>query len=170
MTPPFPKPVMLEGANRRPWLIRLSTRHIVWAGVLVAFAVFTAGGVLDWLVRRGHVPQHTLMLGGALVSLACGSLVCKVLFDARARRRALLQRLELIGEMNHHIRNALQVIAYYNFVNRERGDKAIEDVRAAVTRIEWALREVLTNGAMLPESQRSTDSGSRNTTQMGPGK
>jgi hypothetical protein len=53
--------------------------------------------------------------------------------------------IEMIGKMNHHTRNALQVI-----VNRswELGQplvdaNAIEDIRQAVKRIEWCLQEVL---------------------------
>ena len=42
--------------------------------------------------------------------------------------------------MNHHIRNALQVIAYHNVT--ERSERAIQQVNAEVVRIESVLREV----------------------------
>jgi hypothetical protein len=50
------------------------------------------------------------------------------------------RRTRMIAEMNHHIRNALQVIQY------GLSDNAVlppEYVRNAIKRIEWALREVL---------------------------
>jgi TolA-binding protein len=43
--------------------------------------------------------------------------------------------------MNHHIRNALQVIAYANATGDP--DESMKLIRSSVERIEWALREVL---------------------------
>ncbi len=59
----------------------------------------------------------------------------------------------IIAELNHHVRNALQVII-------SRADVAIhgvtelEDIFGAVDRIDWALREILPRGAM-PASEES---------------
>jgi len=59
----------------------------------------------------------------------------------------------IIAELNHHVRNALQVII-------SRADVAIhgvtelEDIFSAVNRIDWALREILPRGAM-PASDES---------------
>ena len=49
--------------------------------------------------------------------------------------------LQRIAELNHHIRNALQVIAYHNVP--ERSEREIQQVNKAVIRIESVLREVL---------------------------
>ena len=50
------------------------------------------------------------------------------------------RRARMIAEMNHHIRNALQVIQF-----GLTGNSALppEHMKEAVKRIEWALREVL---------------------------
>jgi hypothetical protein len=50
--------------------------------------------------------------------------------------------------MNHHIRNALQVITFYS----RAGAKQQVGIVEAVERIQWALREVL---PQLPESLES---------------
>jgi hypothetical protein len=42
--------------------------------------------------------------------------------------------------MNHHVRNALQTIAYSPYTEQE---KQIRMIAESVSRIEWALREVL---------------------------
>jgi hypothetical protein len=47
--------------------------------------------------------------------------------------------LQEIAELNHHIRNALQVIVFNNVP--ERSAEAIKQVDAAVTRIESVLGE-----------------------------
>lgn len=80
------------------------------------------------------------MLAGAAVALAVGLLVFQLLTDIQERYQAMLDRLRRIAELNHHIRNALQVIAYHNVT--ERSERAIQQVNAEVVRIESVLREV----------------------------
>ena len=80
------------------------------------------------------------MLAGAAVALAVSLLVFQILTDIRERYQAMVQRLERVVDLNHHIRNALQVIAYYNVP--ERSDRAIQQVNAEIVRIESVLREV----------------------------
>ena len=64
-----------------------------------------------------------------------------MLWYERLRTRALLQRLVIIREMNHHVRNALQVVIYAAAAHKN--DDLAEQVREAVRRIDWALKEVL---------------------------
>jgi len=80
------------------------------------------------------------MLAGAAVALAVGLLVFQILTDIRERYQAMVDRLRRIVELNHNIRNALQVIAYYNVP--ERTERAIQQVNAEIVRIESVLREV----------------------------
>jgi hypothetical protein len=46
--------------------------------------------------------------------------------------------LQRIAELNHHIRNALQIITFNNVA--ERSTEAIKRVDSAVTRVESTLR------------------------------
>jgi len=80
------------------------------------------------------------MLAGAAVSLAVGLLVFQILTDIEKRYQGLLDRLQRIAELNHHIRNALQVIAYNNVP--ERTLPAVQQVSAELARIESVLRQV----------------------------
>jgi hypothetical protein len=86
------------------------------------------------------------MMAGAGVALALGLLVFQVLTDIQERYQAMVDRLQRIAELNHHIRNALQVIAFHNVPELQRGEAAIQQVNAAVIRIESVLREVLPTG------------------------
>ena len=74
----------------------------------------------------------------ALVGAGAGLLVY---FYERRQRRAIIRKLEVIRQMNHHVRNSLQVITSAASIS-ERQELA-KAVQAAVARIEWALREVL---------------------------
>ena len=80
------------------------------------------------------------MLAGAAVALGVGLLVFQILTNIQERYRAMLDRLRRIAELNHHIRNALQIIAYHNV--QERSERAIHQVNAEVVRIESVLREI----------------------------
>ncbi|MGA2989238.1 MAG: hypothetical protein ABSD88_02100 [Candidatus Korobacteraceae bacterium] len=53
----------------------------------------------------------------------------------------MAERLKVIADMNHHIRNALRVIAYHSTIREDKESVAVID--DAVKRISWALREVL---------------------------
>ena len=59
----------------------------------------------------------------------------------RERRQFIRERLHTISEMNHHIRNALQVISLYS--GRQPDEQTVAALGQAVNRIEWALSEVL---------------------------
>jgi len=121
----------------------LSRTHRVLVSTAVALMVFVAGGALDWLVRRQILPPISLMLAGAAVAVVIGASVLKILTDAHAHYTAVLDRLQLIADLNHHIRNALQVIAYLNVSAPGRSEEAIEQVREAVARIDSVLKDML---------------------------
>lgn len=124
---------------RHPWFAILSLAQRVLMGLTVGAIVFLSGGVLDWFVTRQYLPRISLMLAGAAVALAIGLLVFQILTDIQERYQSMVDRLRRIAELNHHIRNALQVIAYHNVP--ERSERAISQVNGEVLRIDSALRE-----------------------------
>ena len=67
-----------------------------------------------------------------------------VLYYEERRRRSLIEKLRTIELMNHHVRNALQVITYAPYTADQ--EKQVQIVRQSVERIEWALKEVLPSG------------------------
>jgi len=132
----------------QPWIVRMSRVHRALVSFAVAASIFLSGGVLDWLVAHQHLPRISLMLAGAAVALAVGVLVFQILTDVEERYQAVVDRLHRIAELNHHIRNALQVIVLTNVP--ARSERAIKQVNTAVIRIESVLREVL------PERKRDS--------------
>src|SRR6185437_7120084 len=63
---------------------------------------------------------------------------------AEDRQKLLEHRLAKVAEMNHHVRNALQVVSFYRhqISDPEAGRLLQESIR----RIEWTLEEVLPRG------------------------
>ncbi len=108
---------------------------------LFAAGIFVLIFGLDWLSSRQVFPPVLMIAVDAAVGLLCGALLLKVLSDARARQRAVLQRLEMIGDMNHHIRNALEQIQMSAHTTHDQA--LIQNVETALERIQWALNEVL---------------------------
>lgn len=141
---PEPLPPSPAGTSkaRKSWLLRASRLEFGSLAAAVALVIFSVVEWLDWLVLDKLVRFRAMVAADAAVAALTGLLLFKVLQDARRHHREVLRQMETIAEMNHHIRNALQVIAYHN-VRHPSSDQAVEHVGEAVERIEWALREVL---------------------------
>ena len=106
--------------------------------VLIGFGVFFLGSLSDVWLQLHAANRSLAVMDDALVGIAVGLLV---LVYERRQRQNMVRKLEVIRQMNHHVRNSLQVISFANSLpqREELGNK----VRDAVERIEWALREVL---------------------------
>ncbi|MEO8724810.1 MAG: hypothetical protein ABI383_01695 [Acidobacteriaceae bacterium] len=109
--------------------------------ILVTVAVFVLTVVADLKLGREGINRIDLMLSGdALAALAFGVVYMVFALRAEEKRLRLERQLQVIAEMNHHIRNALQAIVYVqNLQNQEYAGVVAE----AVKRIEWALNEIL---------------------------
>lgn len=125
---------------QKPWFVIVSPLKRAGSSVAIALLVFWSGGVLDRLVTRNYLPRVSLMLGGAVISVTLGYLIFRILPDIDQRYSALMHRLERIAELNHEIRNGLQVIAYYNVP--DRAACAIAAVNAEIAHVESSLREI----------------------------
>jgi light-regulated signal transduction histidine kinase (bacteriophytochrome) len=80
-------------------------------------------------------------LAEAFSALIVTCLVAKLAHIAREKHRATVARMQVIDEMNHHIRNALAPIALS--VDALENQQLIRIISEGVDRIDWALREIL---------------------------
>jgi len=110
----------------------------IWSGLLVAMALTLA----QWLIYNRLLGDGSpvRIVGPAIAGVVSGVFIYRLYRERHREHAADLHRFEVIRTMNHHIRNALQVIAYHSDTN---GDTAATEIRQAVQRIEWTLREVL---------------------------
>lgn len=110
--------------------------------VLVVVAVSIVGHVFDRLLLHEGVPRYDLLaISNTLTGIVAGAFFWEAMRRDRERREFVRERLRTISEMNHHIRNALQVISLYSY--RDQDEQAVDVLNQAVNRIEWALNEVL---------------------------
>ena len=105
---------------------------------VLAFLVFALGVVSDEFLPRVWPSRLLLFLGDIVIAGIVGWVV---LFYENHRRRYLEARLQIIGEMNHHVRNALQVLSYGAMQQQDENTR--KAMQESVTRIDWALREIL---------------------------
>ncbi len=108
----------------------------------VVVLVWTVGYGFDRLLAKDGVTRIDILLtSNFLTGLVAGFLFYSLSNYERLRRKLVRERLHTIAEMNHHIRNALQVITYATASEPQSG--SVDLIRESVERIEWALREVL---------------------------
>lgn len=118
----------------------------VLMGLAVAAVVFAVNIAADRiLIHLGDSSRSLLRLSDGIAAIFAGILAAQIFRFQRERRRAMQDRVERIAEMNHHVRNALQVISYW--MTAERDKREVKMVRESVDRIQWALREILARDA-----------------------
>ena len=113
--------------------------------LLVAVVVSLIGIVLDWLLVKEGLPRLDMIIfSNGLTGLFAGGLFWQMAREAKASRDLVAERMKTIAELNHHIRNALQVIKFLGGQKRAGLDAVqLQLINHSVDRIEWALREVL---------------------------
>ncbi|HEY1676621.1 MAG TPA: hypothetical protein VGG04_02840 [Candidatus Sulfotelmatobacter sp.] len=106
-------------------------------------------GLLSFLVTESMhqllVPDlgrhwERLLAEGAS-ALVVAALAAGLMNVANQREEAALLRMQVISEMNHHIRNALGAICLTT--DSIQNQQSVRIISESVERIEWALREVL---------------------------
>ena len=127
---------------RQPWLMRASSLQIRLLALGAALFVFLTSLTIDlWLYRKGFAPVEFFSASDALAALLTFLFVSTLVSRANERRRLVHQRLRMIAEVNHHIRNALAVIQMSAHSTRDQ--EAIKAINEGITRIEWVLTEVI---------------------------
>ena len=118
--------------------------HLYIWGVTLAALVVTGGGALfsRWLVDTWY-PFLGGWIHGSFMLLIAGGLVYALLRYENSRRAATIQRLRVVAECNHHIRNALQVLIFNHAGTIEQQSLGMSrKIADAVHRIELTLSEV----------------------------
>lgn len=113
--------------------------------LLVVVIVSVIGIILDRLLLKEGLPRlDMLIFSNGLTGLFAGGLFWQMAREEKASRELVAERMKTIAELNHHIRNALQVIKFLGGQKRSGQDEMqLQLINDSVNRIEWALREVL---------------------------
>ncbi len=97
-------------------------------------------GLMEWLERfeggfLGEVFE-------AVIAGVLSAVLVWVLFDiARTRRMRLMLYVQQVADLNHHVRNALQVIRFQTAISKDEAE-AVARINESVKRIDDALRNM----------------------------
>ncbi len=116
-------------------------RLLVLTAAVVLLVTLFGVGFDSFLARIGVNRSDILAFADGLTGFVAGILFYTLVERRRRRQREVEERLRVIADLNHHIRNALQVITYATAQNKQAD--SMNFVRESVDRITWALREVL---------------------------
>ena len=120
--------------------------------VVFALVVAVVGFSFDHLlIREGVRRAGVLFLSNLLTGVVASALFLEYRLRAEEKQRLLRDRLKKIADVNHHVRNALQVVAFYQYQTQD--PEAARLIQESIQRIEWTLQEVLPRGWELDEGQ-----------------
>ncbi|MGI9101630.1 MAG: hypothetical protein ACR2IF_04210 [Terriglobales bacterium] len=103
--------------------------------------------VISWLANSallacGYPAAMSLVKCDAAGGIITIVLIWRLLRWSRERNQLIRERVKIVTELNHEVRNAIQVISLADFCN---GGDTENEVRASILRIERALDEYVPN-------------------------
>lgn len=122
------------------------TRRSGLLAFIIMVAAFSLGMLQDiFLSHEGFTRWSLVVISNMITGLIAGALFYQFAAAERNRREFMRERMKTVAELNHHIRNALQVIKFWGaqHQNCSLDEMQIHFMKESVERIEWALREVL---------------------------
>jgi mannitol-1-phosphate/altronate dehydrogenase len=129
--------------------------------LLVGIGMFLAVYLVDgWLVAVGLHAEST-WVDNILLSVVAAAMAFLLQKHQQRELRRQQQSAAVIEQMNHHIRNALQVIVSRTSLD-QRDTPELEQINQAVARIDWALRKILPQSSgdslfVTPESENKPE-------------
>jgi signal transduction histidine kinase len=132
--------------KRKSTMRSVGTEVSSWGRVLpISLGIGLVSFLATEFMHRWLVPDigrnRERWLAEAFSAFLVTCLVAKLVHMAREQQRRTVARMQVIAEMNHHIRNALAPIALS--VDAIENQQLIRIISDGVDRIDWALREIL---------------------------
>jgi ABC-type multidrug transport system fused ATPase/permease subunit len=129
-----------RGAVERLWLLML-TRKLWLISAAMGAVMFIGSVIFDLVLLQHGATPLAIVVSNTLVALLAATLVFTLLAYGREQRRRIMERLEALNEVNHHVRNALQSLAFTSAALK--GSKESAAISEAIQRIQFALLEIL---------------------------
>lgn len=128
------------------------SKEIVRVSLEVGLASFLATEFMHSLLvpYLGH--RWERLSAESVSAVVVALLTFKLMQVANHRREAALLRMQVISEMNRHIRDALAAISLST--EALENQQSIGVISQSVDHIEWALREILLRRQPLPEDRQ----------------
>jgi signal transduction histidine kinase len=141
-------------------LDRPQTRTVLaWGVTARVIVVSVAVGLVSFLVTElmhrflvADLGRHwERLLAEGVSALVVAGLAAGFMDVANQRQEAALLRMQVISEMNHHIRYALGAISLTT--DSIQNQQCVRVISESVDRIEWTLREVLLRSKPISEKE-----------------
>ena len=130
-----------RGARLQQLWFSMLTRSLWAIAGAVGVVMFVGSVGFDLVLLKHQETPAAVVISNGLVALLAAMLVFTLLVYGRKQRRLIMERMEALNEVNHHIRNALQALAFTE--GALQGTKEGVTVSESIQRIQWALLEVL---------------------------
>jgi signal transduction histidine kinase len=148
---PAKSPAMLP-SSKTSRMDLTSRGFVMGVGLVVGIVSFLATELMHHLLVSDLGRSRERLLAEGLSALIVTILTAKLAQIGRERQQLTAARMQVISEMNHHIRNALTPISLS--ISATEDQQLIRVISEGVDRIDWALREVLPRETPLQEGQR----------------
>jgi hypothetical protein len=142
----------ISAGHRGSWGAPASRWFVLGTALGVGIASFLTTELMHYLLVPDLGRNQERLVAEGLSAFIVSCLIAKLAHIARVQQQRTVARMQVIAEMNHHIRNALTPISLSSHVtdNQQR----IRVISEGVDRIDWALREILPREVPLGEEQR----------------
>jgi signal transduction histidine kinase len=127
-------------------------QFIVAAAAGMGVVAFAATELMHYILVPDIGRSDERFLAEGLSALLVSFLTARLVYMSRERQRLMMARVQVIAEMNHHIRNALSPVALS--VDATEDQQLHGVISEAVDRIDWALREILPREIPLGKEQQ----------------
>ena len=98
--------------------------------LLVCGLVTLTGVLLDRILRSGGIPgRYLLDLSNLLTGAFAGALFYYATREQAGKQKLVEEKLRVIADMNHHIRNALQALAFYRVKSSDEKEMNVISIR-----------------------------------------
>ncbi|HKW74954.1 MAG TPA: hypothetical protein VJN64_05460 [Terriglobales bacterium] len=113
--------------------------------MVTAVLVLMAAGIFKYvlaglMLRSGASPTEMRSQDAILTGLFCAIIVSIALGAERFRREQFRERVKVVSDLNHHLRNALEIIIHGHLLPQNSQTKAIVE---SVKRIDQALQTIV---------------------------
>jgi hypothetical protein len=123
----------MSETGRAKRLMNPSVRAVMYGALVLLFLVVT-----DQLSAYYGLAESQRILDDSCGGIIAGLLIYRLEYN---RAKYLNEKLKTIELMNHHVRNALQVIVDSAYLHGHA--QQLDEIQMSVKRIDWALREIL---------------------------
>lgn len=125
------------------WLVRRTEtgrNRFLFVFVMALLAALFEAGLDTWLSRNAG-KDWRLALDAGSVGLLVGTITYIEIIAVQIRRKRVALEMQAIAELNHHVRNALQTIAYA--VRVPETENQVQIIDGCIRRIDRTLKELL---------------------------